>query len=58
MTMEKNADYFLSTEARIVAEDDQHVAIVVRVSKQTLSHHLPLFAALADRAPRQVAVPA
>lgn len=58
MTMERDADYFLSTEARIVAEDDQHVAIVVRLKKETLARNLSLFAALADRAPRSTVVPA
>lgn len=42
---------YLETEARIIAENDTHVAIALRVEKAAIARYLPLMAALADLAP-------
>lgn len=39
---------YLETEARIIAENETHVAIAVRLDKATIARNLPLLAALAD----------
>ena len=38
----------LATEARIVAEDDTHVAIVFRVRKSRIARNLAFLTALSD----------
>jgi hypothetical protein len=45
---------YLETEARIIAENDTHVAIAVRVEKAMISRNLPLLAALANLVPASV----
>lgn len=47
----RGADSYLGTEARIVAEDDQHVAIVIRIPKTAIVRNLAFLAALADVMP-------
>jgi hypothetical protein len=42
---------YLDTPARIIAEDDTHVVIAMRVKKEWLAENLPLLAALADVMP-------
>jgi hypothetical protein len=42
---------YLETEARIIAEDDRHVAIALRVDKATIAQNLPFLAALAQLVP-------
>lgn len=42
---------YLETPARIIAENDTHVALAVRVEKASIAHYLPLVAALADLTP-------
>lgn len=42
---------YLETEARIIAENDTHAVIALRVEKATIARYLPLMAALADLAP-------
>lgn len=49
--MELDPRAYLETEARIIAENDTHVAIALRVEKATIARHLPLMAALADLSP-------
>ena len=40
---------YLETPARIIAENETHVAIALRVEKAQIARYLPLMAALADR---------
>ncbi len=47
----KDPRHYLETEARIIAENDTHVAIALRVEKAKIARYLPLMAALADRLP-------
>lgn len=49
--MEINARSYLDTDARIIAENDTHVAIALRVEKALIARNLPLLAALADVLP-------
>lgn len=51
--MEKTQDprLYLETDGRIIAENETHVAIALRVEKATIARYLPLMAALADRIP-------
>ncbi|MET4341917.1 hypothetical protein [Bradyrhizobium sp. RT9a] len=42
---------YLETEARIIAENDTHAVIALRVEKAKIARYLPLMAALADLAP-------
>lgn len=39
---------YLETEARIIAENETHIAIALRVEKAKIARYLPLMAALAD----------
>lgn len=47
----RGADTFLQTEMRIVAEDDTHIAVVLRLPKAVIARNLPFLAALADVTP-------
>ncbi len=47
----RSADSYLATECRIVAEDDSHIAIVLRIPKAAISRNLALLSALADVMP-------
>lgn len=49
--MEIDARSYLETDARIIAENDTHVAIALRVEKVAIARNLPLLAALADLVP-------
>jgi hypothetical protein len=42
---------YLETDARIIAENETHVALALRVEKAKIARYLPLMAALADLAP-------
>jgi hypothetical protein len=42
---------YLETEARIIAENDTHVAIALRLEKTTIARNLLFLAALADLMP-------
>jgi hypothetical protein len=42
---------YLETEARIIAENDTHVAVALRLEKATIARNLLLLAALADLMP-------
>jgi hypothetical protein len=46
--MDQDMHAYLETEARIIAEDDVHAAIVVRVKKDWLARNMLFLAALAD----------
>jgi hypothetical protein len=45
---------YLETEARIIAENDTHVAVALRVEKAVISRNLLPLAALADLIPAAV----
>jgi len=48
---------YLETEARIIAENDTHAVIAIRVEKATIARNLPFIGALVDltgRLPRKV----
>ncbi|MGP9814429.1 hypothetical protein ACTZWT_23195 [Rhodopseudomonas sp. NSM] len=47
----RGADNYLATEARIVAEDDSHIAIMLRIPKSAIARNLAFLAALADVMP-------
>jgi hypothetical protein len=49
--VEDNARAYLATEARIIAEDEVHVTIAVRLDKTTITRNLRFLAALADLVP-------
>lgn len=38
----------LRTDARIIAEDDTHAVVALRISKKWMSRNLPFLAALAE----------
>jgi hypothetical protein len=42
---------YLTTDARIIAEDDAHVTIALRLDKTTIARNLPFLAALAELIP-------
>jgi flagellar biosynthesis protein FlhB len=42
---------YLETEARIIVENETHVAIALRLEKATIARNLPFLAALADLMP-------
>lgn len=42
---------YLDTEARIIAENETHAVIALRVEKSSIARNLPLLAALADLVP-------
>ena len=46
--MEIDTRTYLETDARIIAENDTHVAIALRVEKALIARNMPLLAALAD----------
>jgi hypothetical protein len=50
MGTERKFDIDLTPEARIIAEDDTHATIAVRVDKQWLARNLHFIAALLDSA--------
>ncbi|MBB1093877.1 hypothetical protein HUU61_21605 [Rhodopseudomonas palustris] len=47
----RGTETYLATEARIVAEDDLHVAIVLRIPKAAVASNLAFLAALGDLMP-------
>ncbi|MFT0875719.1 hypothetical protein VRZ08_04100 [Rhodopseudomonas sp. G2_2311] len=47
----RGVNSYLATEARIVAEDDSHIAIVLRIPKAAVARNLAFLAALADVTP-------
>ena len=49
--MQNGPASYLDTPARIIAEDDTHVVIALRVKKNWFAENLPLLAALADVMP-------
>lgn len=51
MGMETDPRGYLETEARIIAENETHVAIALRLDKATIARNLPFMAALADLMP-------
>lgn len=53
--MPDNADprAYLETEARIIAENDTHAVIALRIEKAAIYRNLPLLAALSDLLPSQ-----
>ena len=42
---------YLLTEARIIAEDETHAVIAVRIEKAWISRNLPYLASIADLTP-------
>jgi hypothetical protein len=50
--MDNDPRGYLLTPARIIAENDTHVVIAVRIEKKLISEQLPFLAALADLAPK------
>ena len=42
---------YLATEARIIAEDDAHVTIALRLEKTAIARNLPFLAALTKLIP-------
>lgn len=51
MLVETDKRGYLETEARIIAENDTHVAIALRLEKATIARNLPFLAALGDLLP-------
>jgi len=49
--MESDPRAYLDTEARIIVENDTHVAVALRVEKAAIARNLPFLAALADLVP-------
>jgi len=49
--METDPRGYLDTEARIIAENDTHVAIALRLDKTTIARNMPFMAALAELMP-------
>lgn len=49
--MEPDPRAYLETEARLIAENDTHVALALRVEKAAIMRNLPFLAALADLVP-------
>jgi hypothetical protein len=49
--MQNDPRGYLDTPARIIAEDDTHVVIAVRVKKNWFAENLQLLSALADVMP-------
>jgi hypothetical protein len=49
--MELDSRSYLETEARIIVENDTHVAIALRVEKAAIMRNLPFLAVLADLVP-------
>jgi hypothetical protein len=47
-----HASTLLTTEARIIAEDDGNIVVAVRLDKQTVARNVPFLLALADHATR------
>jgi hypothetical protein len=43
---------YLETPARIIAENDTHIVIAVRIEKKLIGENLPFLAAMADLAPK------
>jgi hypothetical protein len=48
---EEDTRSYLLTEARIIAEDDSHVTIAVRIEKAMIARNFPFLTALADLIP-------
>jgi len=55
--MDQDLRAHLETEARIIAEDDTHATIAVRVKKEWLARNIWFLAALADLTPAQAPAP-
>lgn len=51
MRTETDPRSYLDTEARVIAENNTHVAIAVRLEKAFIARNLPIMAALAEMVP-------
>lgn len=49
---------YLETEARIIAENDTHAVIALRLEKASIARNLPFLAALADLMSEATTIPA
>jgi hypothetical protein len=57
MGPECKIEIVLIPEARIIAEDDTHAVVAVRIEKKWLTRNLHVLAALADSATSSAVVP-